>query len=197
MDNSICEPAVFELTDLTDPASVGQMSWNISDGQTYVNSSLILTDTMYHGSYDVQMIVISPDGCIDSITKTNFITSNPTPVVNFSWNPIPVTVFNTNVLFLNQTLYGDSYSWTFDGAEPSSSTLKGPWVKYPDGVEDDYAVRLIATSPFGCIDSLNLVVKVNAEILIYAPNAFTPDGNELNQTWKVYMEGIDIYSFHL
>ena len=88
------------------------------------------------------------------------------------------------------------YSWTLEGATPSSSNVQGPRVKYPDGVEADYSVTLIATSPYGCIDSLTRIVKVNAEILLYAPNAFTPDGNEFNQTWKVHMDGIDIYSFH-
>lgn len=197
VDNSICEPAVFELTNLTDPAMTGQLVWNISDGQTYMNADTVLTDTMYQGSYHVQMIVISPDGCIDSITKTNFITSNPTPIVDFLWNPIPVTVFNTDVLFINRTTHGDLYSWTFEGAEPGSSTLTGPRVKYPEGIEADYSVTLIATSPFGCVDSLTRIVKVNSEIILYAPNAFTPDGNEFNQTWNVIMEGIDFTSFHL
>ena len=196
-DNSICEPAVFVLNDLTDPASVAQMRWNISDGQTYANSTVVLTDSMYQGSYDVQMIVTSPDGCIDSLTKTNFITSNPTPIVDFSWNPIPVTVFNTDVMFLNQTIHGDTYAWTFEGGTPGTSNQIGPRVKYPDGIEDQYLVNLIATSPYGCIDSLSRILKVNAEILLYAPNAFTPDGNEFNQTWKVHMDGIDIYSFHV
>ena len=196
LDNSICEPAVFELTNLTDAASIGNVEWNISDGQTYLNTNVVLTDSMYQGSYDVQLIITSPDGCIDSITKQNFITSNPTPIVNFTWNPIPVTVFSTDVLFINQTEYGDSYSWSIEGATPASSSLQGPKVKYPDGIEATYPVTLIATSPYGCVDSLSRILRVNPEILIYAPNAFTPDGNEFNQTWKVYMEGIDIYSFH-
>lgn len=197
VDNSICEPAVFQLIDLTDPASVVQMAWNISDGQSYVNTNVVFTDTMYQGAYDVQMIVISPDGCIDSLTQPNFITSNPTPIVDFSWTPIPVTIFNTSVLFLNKTTHGDAYSWTFDGALPSSSSVETPRVKYPEGVESDYSVTLIATSPFGCMDSLTETVRVNSEIILYAPNAFTPDGNEFNQTWRVFMEGIDMYSFHL
>lgn len=35
------------------------------------------------------------------------------------------------------------------------------------------------------------------QVNLFAANAFTPDGDSFNETWKVYMEGIDIYDFHL
>ena len=38
---------------------------------------------------------------------------------------------------------------------------------------------------------------VQPEILIYAPNTFTPDGDEFNQNWRVYMEGVDQYDWEL
>lgn len=38
---------------------------------------------------------------------------------------------------------------------------------------------------------------VYPEVLLYAPNTFTPDDDELNQNWRVYMEGIDLYDFEL
>lgn len=197
VDNSICEPAVFELTNLTDLANVAQTVWNISDGQSYLNSNVVLTDSMYKGSYHVQMIVTSQDGCIDSLTKNNFITSNPIPIVNFKWNPMPITMFNTNVLFLNETVYGNSYNWIFEGASLSNSSEENPRIRYPEGEEGAYSVSLVATSIHGCVDSISRLVTVNSEVILYAPNAFTPDGNEYNQTWKVFMDGIDIYDFHL
>ena len=38
---------------------------------------------------------------------------------------------------------------------------------------------------------------VETPVRLFAPNAFTPDGDYYNDTWGVYIEGIDIYDFHL
>lgn len=37
----------------------------------------------------------------------------------------------------------------------------------------------------------------NSRIDIFAPNAFTPDGDMYNDSWKVFANGIDEYDFHL
>lgn len=40
-------------------------------------------------------------------------------------------------------------------------------------------------------------VTPESSVQIFAPNAFTPDGDYYNDTWRVFIEGIDIYDFHL
>jgi gliding motility-associated-like protein len=68
---------------------------------------------------------------------------------------------------------------------------------FPDGVTGDYNVMLIATSDFGCSDTIEKVVIVMPEIILYAPNTFTPDDDEHNQSWGIFIEGVDIYGFNL
>lgn len=35
------------------------------------------------------------------------------------------------------------------------------------------------------------------EVRVFAPNAFTPDGDLYNNHWRVFTEGADLYDFHL
>ena len=32
---------------------------------------------------------------------------------------------------------------------------------------------------------------------MYAPNAFTPDGNEFNQSWRMYLVGLDVFDIEI
>ncbi|MBK8587410.1 MAG: gliding motility-associated C-terminal domain-containing protein [Bacteroidetes bacterium] len=43
-----------------------------------------------------------------------------------------------------------------------------------------YDIRLIVTSPGGCIDTTYGIVRVEPEFTIYVPNAFTPNGDGVN-----------------
>lgn len=191
-----CEPAVFTLYN---PDSMSTMStiWRISNGDEFIDVDSLLTSSMMNGSYNVQLIVTSPDGCVDSTTWLSYLTVQQTPIADFKWSPDPVTMFNTEVLFSEYALYADSYEWSFPGASPSSSTNNDQMVLYPDGETGTYYVTLIAKSYLGCSDTVTKQVVILPEVILYAPNAFTPDGDEFNQSWRVYIEGIDEYDFSL
>ncbi len=191
-----CEPAVFTITNTTNPNSASA-SWFLSDGQQFLNTEQIITVPMYAGNYDVQLIIVSPDGCIDSTTFINALDVKPQPVADFKWSPEPITMFSTEVLFTNYSTGSDTYQWFFPGATPATSTLEDVSVMYPDGIAASYDVTLIATSNLGCDDTITQTIVIHPEVLIYAPNTFTPDGDEFNQSWRVYMEGIDETDFEL
>jgi len=90
-----------------------------------------------------------------------------------------------------------SWTWSAPGADPNNSTYESPTFHYPEGVVGTYTIQLIVETPEGCVDTVERVLSVNSDILFYAPNAFTPDGDEFNQTWKFYVSGIDQFNFEL
>lgn len=192
-----CEPALFVLTDETDTAMSAANYWRISDGQEFLNASQVTPEALYDGQYNVQLIVTSPDGCIDSVTWVNYLNVRPKPVADFRWSPDPVLMFNTEVLLTNYSFGAHSYYWTIQSGSPSASVSEDVVTVFPDGVTGYYEVTLISTSDLGCEDTVTKIIPVMPEVLIYAPNAFTPDGDEFNQSWRVFMEGIDIYDFEL
>lgn len=192
-----CEPAVFGITNTTDPNLSASCSWFFSDGQEFLNTDQVTTIPMFAGAYDFQMVVVSPNGCIDSITFLHALDVKAQPIADFKWSPDPILMFNTEVLFSNYSTGADFYQWYFPGASPSTGNQENVSVMYPDGVAESYQVTLIATSSLGCDDTITKTVVVNPEVLLYAPNTFTPDGDEFNQSWRVFMEGIDLTNFEL
>lgn len=196
LDNE-CEPATFVLVNETDPAMVGLVYWGISDGQIYLNQDTIVTDEIWSGLYDVQLIVTSPFGCVDSTTFYNYLTVHPKPVADFRHSPNPVMMFNTQVHLTNYSVNGEFYDWYIESGTPSFSQLKHVQTQFPDGTPGQYEVMLVTTSEFGCVDTSIQTVIVLPEIILYAPNSFTPDDDEFNQSWGIYIDGIDIYDFEL
>ncbi|MDX1651707.1 MAG: gliding motility-associated C-terminal domain-containing protein [Brumimicrobium sp.] len=196
LDNK-CKPATFEISNETDPALVEETYWYFSDDQTFVNTNAFSVSFEEAGNYDLQLVVVTPDGCIDSATVNNFLIVHPKPKANFNFVPDPVTMFNTEVLFQNYSTGANTYMWTFENGLPGFSTLKDPVSTFPEGEVDNYEVELIATSIHGCTDTAVAIVQVESEVIFYAPNSFTPDGDERNPLWRVYIEGIDVQMFDL
>jgi gliding motility-associated-like protein len=193
----LCEPAIFEIHNETDTTMMSSYSWEYPYNNTAINEPVIFTDELRAGTYDVALVVVSPLGCIDSIRMKDFLTVQPKPVSNFAWSPNPVLEFNTTVYFQDLTELAHEYDWSFPGATPSYSQLDRPKVTYPDGETGTYPVTLIVTSELGCKDTLTQNLIVSPEVTIFIPNTFTPDGDEFNQSWKIYINGIDLYSFRM
>lgn len=192
-----CEPAEFGLYVTTDPADFTSASWFLSDGQFYSNLDTITTSPMNAGSYNVQLVLTNQFGCIDSVSYNGYLISHPDPISAFRFYPGVPTMFNTEVQFTNFSVNAVSFDWTFENGDPASSTIEEPVSMFPEGEAGFYDVQLIVTSDFGCVDTSIQTVEVKPEVVIYAPNTFTPDGDEFNGTWRVHIVGIDVQDFTL
>lgn len=150
------------------------------------------------GSYDLTVINTSIYGCVYTTVLPGFFTVLEPPTARFNFQQNPTSVFETVVPAYNKSTPDViAWEWIAPGAVPSSSTLENPIFRYPEGDEAEYPVTLIVTSYLGCTDTLTLNLIIEDMVLLYAPTAFTPNGDEFNNTWRVHVKGIDVYSFNL
>ncbi|MFA7274849.1 MAG: gliding motility-associated C-terminal domain-containing protein [Crocinitomicaceae bacterium] len=193
----LCEPANFKLNITTDPTTYVASFWQISDGEQYLNVDTVNTAGIMAGAYDVQLVLYNMNGCIDSVTYPGYLISHALPKAAYKFSPSQPTMFSTTVAFDNFSTGAVSAQWTFQSGNPPVSSSYDASTKFPDGYTGLYDVTMIVTSDFGCKDTLENQVEVIPEVILYAPNTFTPDGDEFNPTWKIYIEGIDVADFNL
>jgi len=113
------------------------------------------------GTYSVNLVVYSDIGCVDSVRKN--VTVHALPVPNFTYSPQygnpPLVVNFTN---LTDILGQCSYAWDF-GDNTSGSSSIAPQHNYLD--TGRFEIQLIATSNFGCVDSISKGIYVIKPVL--------------------------------
>ncbi len=189
-----CNPSTVNFETALLPGDIAV--WTIN-GATYTDAATVSKEFTEVGFYDVTLEITNEYGCVNTITALDYIEIVDVPHPDFFINPNPTTIFNTEVrLTPSLTGSGYSYEWTMPGGTPESSTSESPIVIYPEGVPGDYLVTLTVTNSLGCAGSIEHYVNILSDVIIYAPNIFTPDGDQFNEGWRVYIDGIDIYDFH-
>lgn len=107
------------------------------------------------------------------------------PTANFQIES-KVLFNNLLITFQNLTLNGSHYSWEF--GDGNSSFITNPNNTYLD--PGNYIVTLIAADDKGCLDSIKKPIEIEEEYYVYIPNAFTPDGGRINETFRASTIGI-------
>lgn len=148
--------------------------------------------------YDISAVITSVLGCVYMIDYDDMIEAYPSPVADFNYSPNTPNIYDTEV-DLSDYSSGEivSYLWNIEEGTPAYSTLENVTTIFPDGAPGAYDVTLYVTTNHGCVDSITQQIAIVNDVTLFAPNSFTPDGDEFNQTWKVTILGTDIYSFHL
>jgi gliding motility-associated-like protein len=184
--------------DNDDPIDSVVVSYGNGDnGVVYGNNSIQYVYTAA-GIYTIDVVVTSEKGCVTTATFPGIANVIANPVADFTMSANPTTIFETVVKMQDKSSPGVvSWTWSAPGADPNSSTYESPTFHFPEGVVATYTIQLIVETPEGCVDTVERVLSVNSDVIFYAPNAFTPDGDEFNQTWKFYVSGIDQFNFEL
>ncbi len=176
---SICENDSAYFVNTTTGDASGWL-WNFGDGGT---STLKEPVHSYNspGIYKVTLLGISANGCSDTISKDTGVTVNPAPKAYFTAEIGNNVSGNTNVNFINKTLFGDNFSWAFGNG--GFSRAKDPTVSFKD--TGYVRVILSAINNFNCFDEFDTLIYLEPDFNIDIPNAFTPNKDPMNPVFKI------------
>ncbi|MDR1793185.1 MAG: PKD domain-containing protein [Bacteroidales bacterium] len=165
LNDSICSGNSISFTSsVIYPPSLSEVAsylWNFGDGLSDSISpvSHIYGKDTIDRHYTVSLTVTDIHGCSDIVTKNNYLTLWATPKVDFTADktafcqpPIP-TVEAVHFTNLTSAVNANSYLWNFGDGSAIDAT-KNPTHTYSAPTNAKYSVKLVATSPKGCKDSL-------------------------------------------
>lgn len=144
----ICQNAPVSFTNQTtiNSGTVSGYMWDFGDGTTTTNINAYHTYTNA-GNYQVILFATATGGCTDTAKKN--ITIMPVP--NAAFTSAGFSSPGVANSFINTSNGASSYLWNFgDGFGTSLQT--NPFYTYSD--TGSYSVSLIATSSFGCTDTV-------------------------------------------
>lgn len=175
-----CQPASIFFENLSFPVDeTYDILWDFGDGQTGtgVSPTHIYEDV---GVYTVSVDITSPIGCTTDTTWIDLISVLGSPQANFSFTPDQPSNIQPTVNFIDQSIDAEKWKWDFSGQDFSFE--QNPVYTFPDtGFQ---TIALIVTHESGCKDTMIQTLDVIPEVRYYLPNAFTPNGDGVNDLFK-------------
>lgn len=165
------------------------LQYSIDGGATY--SGLVTYDSLAVGTYTVY--VADANGCED-FEEITFSPSYP-PKAEYTFLPIDATIFDSEITFTNQSSGADTYQWVFD--DLGGSTDENPVFEFPGDEPGTYKVCLLAINVDECIDTVCKLVRIEEGFTVFVPNAFTPNGNRMNDGFFPKTTGIKDYVLYI
>ncbi len=165
-------------------------NWSFGDGgaSTEQNPNHIYPSI---GTYSSSLIIASSHGCKDTFSLPSSVAVFPSPSAGVDATPRDTSIFYPDVTAFDLSSGGiDCTIYWGDGTSSSNCDTMHAYA-HPG----TYTIMQVVVNAAGCTDTAYVEVVIRPEYLFWIPNAFTPNGNGLNDVFKPKLLGVHNYSF--
>ena len=175
-----CEGEILTIAPSVTGTAPVSYQWILPDGSTYDLDMFISFNAQQENAGDYSIRITDGLGCEDSIIVNARVVAPPT--ANFP--EIKDTIWYEQTYLLQATTGYSSYEWS-----------TGDTTYYITITDEGYYSVILQTDE-GC-KSADTVMMMNAFVPIYIPNAFTPNGDGLNDVFRPVVDLELVRQFHL
>jgi gliding motility-associated-like protein len=162
------------------------------------NGDTDVMETFFYQDGELSVMVYDENGCFAEdleviVMPLAFSEADFTYSV-ISLGTIGEILVNDPVQFIDKTL-GNVIAWEWNFGDGTKSNEQNPRHTYKKpGI---YTITLMTFDELGCVSSTSIEVEVLSSYKIMVPNAFTPNGDSVNDTFIPKMRGIDEFEMHI
>lgn len=183
-----CVGEAFPFAALVQAATPCTLLWSLGDGST-ATAEQFAHVYQNPGTYSVSLTATTSTGCVASVSrsKPGAVEVFPKPVAAFTALPDEVSIMDPVIGVADYSSLAAEWLYQIAGDEVRDSSFT---YRFLD--PGQYTITQIVSTEHGCMDTTTRVVIVSGHFF-WAPNAFTPDGDDKNERWRPVVVGAREY----
>jgi gliding motility-associated-like protein len=192
-ENVGCTPHTALLKNTT-VGNFNNAVWDFGEGK----SSKPYDDTPYYEwkfarDYTITLDLEDMYGC--AYHGEELLTVNQSANADFEISPNRVEALLPKTQLINLSTYAESFEWTIDSL--GIKTEPSPYLTFPPMPEGRYQICLAADNNFGCPDTICKNLIIEDENLVFVPNFFTPNDDNINDVFSPVLSNraVNLYEF--